>query len=152
MSSDTYAWVLVGHVFGFVVWIGGLLACISMLHVHTRVEEGARAALTKTEKSIAMLMDMGAALAIGCGLLLALDDRATGHWPTSGEFSNGAWLHVKLTAVVLGILSAHGMVRAKVKKFSRGEIKPLPRWLPMLVLAAAAVAIALGANQSLLRH
>ena len=144
MSADTYAWVLVGHVFGFVVWIGGLLTCISLLHVHPRVEESHRAALTRTEKSIAMLMDMGATLAIACGLLLALDG-------PQNEFGHGAWLHIKLTAVVLGILSAHGMVRAKVGKFARGEIKPLPRWLPMLVLAAAAVAIALGANQSLLR-
>src|SRR5262249_8092488 len=144
-SSDTYAWVLVGHVFGFVVWIGGLLACTSMLHVHTRVEEGARAALTKTEKSVAMLMDMGAAVTIACGLLLALDG------PVNG-CKHGMWLTVKLPAVVLGIMSAHGMVRAKVKKFSRGEIKPLPRWLPTLVLAGAAVAIALGANPSLLRH
>jgi uncharacterized membrane protein len=146
MLPDTYAWVLVGHVFGFVVWIGGLLACTALLHVHTRVEEGARAALTKVEKSVAMLMDMGAALAIGAGLALAIR-------PYTGinEFTRGPWLHVKLTAVVLGILSSHGIVRAKIKKFSRGEIKPLPRWLPMLILAAAAVAITLGANVSLLR-
>jgi uncharacterized membrane protein len=144
MSADTYAWVLVGHVFGFVVWIGGLLTCISLLHVHPRVEESHRAALTKTEKSVAMLMDMGATLAIACGLLLALKGPVN-------EFSHGSWLHLKLTAVVLGILSSHGMVRAKIKKFSNGEIKPLPPWLPMLVLAAAAVAIALGANISLLR-
>jgi len=144
MSPSTLGWVLVGHVFGFVVWIGGLLTCISLLHVHPRVEESHRAALTKTERSVAMLMDMGATLAIVCGLLLALD-------VAQNEFTNGAWLHVKLTAVVLGILSSHGIVRAKIKKFSRGEITPLPRWLPMLVLAAAAVAIALGANGSLLR-
>ena len=142
MSQDTYSWVLVGHVFGFVTWIGGLLACISLLHVHKRVGEEARAALTMVEKSVAMMMDLGATLAIATGLTMAF---------YTHEFSHGAWLHVKLTVVVLGILSSHGIVRAKIAKFARGEIKPEPSWLPMLVLASAAVAIALGANQALLR-
>ena len=141
---DTYNWVLIAHVFGFVTWIGGLLAAIALLHVHSRVEDAARAALSATERQVATLMDLGATLAIGGGLLLALKGPVN-------EFSHGAWLHVKLTAVVLGILSSHGIVRAKIKKFSRGEIKPVSRWLPSLVLAGAAVAIALGANQSLLR-
>lgn len=144
MSLDTYNWVLIAHVFGFVTWVGGLLGCLALLHVHTRVEEGARPALSATERQTAMLMDLGATLAIGAGLLLAIKGPVN-------EFSHGSWLHVKLTAVVLGLLSSHGIVRAKIKKFSRGEIKALPRWMPSLVLAAAAIAIALGANQTLLR-
>src|SRR5262245_1435748 len=135
-------WTLVAHVFGVVVWIGGLLTCMSLLHVHTRVEGAARDALSKTEKSVALLMDLGATLAIAAGLTLAIKDH---------EFQNGAWLHVKLAAVVAGILSAHGIVRAKIKKFSRGELAPLPRWLFTVVLAASAIAVTLGANQYLLR-
>jgi uncharacterized membrane protein len=142
MSPETLRWVLVGHVFGFVTWIGGLLTCMSLLHVHTRVEESARAALTSTERQLAMLMDLGATLAIATGFTMAFETH---------EFGHGAWLHVKLTVIVLGILSAHGMVRAKIKKFSRGEIKALPRWMFTIVLAAAAIAIALGANVALLR-
>jgi uncharacterized membrane protein len=144
MSIETLLWVRVAHVFGFVVWIGGMLACISLLHVHALVEGAARDALTRTEKSVAMLMDAGAALAIAAGLTLAFES-------TPIAFKTGAWLHVKLTVVVLGILSAHGMVRAKIKKFSRGEVKPLPRWLFTALLAAVAIVVALGANPSLLR-
>ncbi len=144
MSLETYNWVLVAHVFGFVTWIGSLLTCISLLHVHSRVEGAAREALTRTEKSVAMLMDLGATVAIVCGLLLALDGPVN-------EFKHGVWLHIKLTAIVLGVLSSHGMVRAKIKKFSQGDVKPLPRWLFTIVLAAVAVAVSLGANATLLR-
>src|SRR5207244_11743067 len=119
-------------------------ACMWLLHVHALVEGAARDALSRTEKSVAMLMDMGATLAIAAGLTLALES-------TPNAFKTGPWLHIKLTVVVLGILSAHGMVRAKIKKFSRGEVKPLPRWLFTAVLAAVAVIVALGANPTLLR-
>jgi putative membrane protein len=144
MSIETLDWVRVAHVFGFIVWIGGMLACMSLLYVHTLVEPGARAALTKVERSVAMLMDAGATLAIAAGLTLAFEQ-------TPIAFKTGAWLHVKLTIVVLVILSAHGMVRARIKKFSRGELAPLPRWLFTAVLAAVAVVVALGANPTLLR-
>jgi uncharacterized membrane protein len=131
-------------VFGFVVWIGGLLACMSLLYVHTLVDPGARDAFTKVEKSVALLMDMGAALAIGAGLTRALNT-------TPNAFQTGGWLHVKLTVIVVGILPAHGMVRAKIKRFAKGEVKPLPRWLFTVVLAAVAVVVALGASHTLLR-
>ncbi len=144
MSIETLAWVRVAHVFGFIVWIGGMLACMSLLHVHTLVEGGARDALTKVEKSVAMMMDMGATLAIAAGLTLAFES-------TPNAFQTGAWLHVKLTIVVLALFSAHGLVRAKIKKFSKGEVKPLPRWMFTAVLAAVAVIVALGANPTLLR-
>ena len=144
MSPDTYVWVLVVHVVGFVLWVGGMLACMALLHVHSRVEEPARGALTATEKRMAIIMDLGATLAIVCGLLLALKGPVN-------EFKHGSWLHIKLTAVVLGLLSSHGIVRAKIKKFSRGDIKPLSTWMPSIALAAAAIAATLGANVTLLR-
>jgi uncharacterized membrane protein len=144
MSIETLAWVRVAHVFGFVVWIGGMLACMSLLHVHTLVEGAARDALTKFEKGVAILMDAGATLAIAAGLTMAFEE-------TPIAFKTGAWLHVKLTVVVLGILSAHGMVRAKIKKFSKGDVVPMPRWMFTAVLAAVAIVVALGANPTLLR-
>jgi uncharacterized membrane protein len=148
MTAEIYNWLRVAHIFGFVAWIGGMLACLSLLHVHTLVEGAARDALTKVEKSVAMLMDLGATMAIAAGLTMALDYMPNGF---NTAFSTGGWLHVKLTIVVLGLLSAHGMVRARIKQFSRGQIKPLPRWLFTAVLAAVAVIIALGANPTLLR-
>jgi protoporphyrinogen IX oxidase len=144
MSIETLSWLRVAHVFGFVVWIGGMLSCLSLLHVHTLVDGVARESLTRVEKSVAMLMDLGATVAIAAGLTMALES-------TPNAFKTGAWLHVKLTVVALGLLSAHGIVRARIKQFSRGQIKPLPRWLFTAVLAAVAVIIALGANPTLLR-
>jgi len=149
MTFEIYNWLRVAHVFGFVVWIGGMLACLSLLHVHTLVEGAARDALTKVEKSVAMLMDMGATMAIAAGLTMALQYQGSNF--TTTAFSSGGWLHVKLTVVVLGLLSAHGIVRARIKQFSRGQIKPMPRWLFTAVLAAVAIIIALGANPTLLR-
>ena len=50
------------------------------------------------------------------------------------------WLHIKLTVVVLGILSVHGIVRARVGKFSRGEKPTVPNWVwSMLVGSIVAV-------------
>ena len=142
MSPDTLRWVLVGHVFGFVTWIGGLLACISLLHVHTRVGDDARAALTKVERSTAMLMDLGATLAIVTGLAMAIETH---------EFGHGAWLHVKLTAVVIGVLSVHGFVRVKVKKFRNGDLREVPAAVWLALVAGVLIAAILGANQTLLR-
>jgi uncharacterized membrane protein len=51
------------------------------------------------------------------------------------------WLHIKLTAVVLGVLSVHGMLRARIKRYSRGELKPVPTWAWSMLLAGVSIAI-----------
>ena len=81
-------------------------------------------------------------LAIGCGLTLALTKN--GWHPTTNLFAapGAGWFHLKLTLVVLGVLSVHGLVRARVGKFGRGEIKPVPGWAWSVLLATiAAVAV-----------
>jgi hypothetical protein len=50
--------------------------------------------------------------------------------------------------VLLGI---HGFTRAQVKRFRNGAVRGLPRALPYIVLAAAAVVVVLGAHPTLLR-
>jgi uncharacterized membrane protein len=52
------------------------------------------------------------------------------------NFGKQGWFHAKLTVVILGVLPVHGMVRARIKKFSQGIIKPVPQWLWSLLLAA----------------
>ena len=46
------------------------------------------------------------------------------------------WFHIKLTLVVLGILSVHGIVRGRVAKFSRGQTPTVPSWLWSVLLVA----------------
>jgi len=46
MDPDTYNWLRVGHVLGFVLWIGGMLALLQLLRVHGAVEGAARDVVT----------------------------------------------------------------------------------------------------------
>lgn len=91
-----------------------------------------------------MLMDLGATLAMVCGFSMAF-----GLVPNS--FKTGGWLHIKLTIVVVVLLGIHGFTRAQVKRFRNGAVRGLPRALPYIVLAAAAVVVVLGAHPTLLR-
>jgi uncharacterized membrane protein len=100
--------------------------------------------LSAAERKLALVMDLGAAVAIGFGLWLALRH-------TPNEFKQGAWLHVKLTAVVVGVLSTHGIARVKIKKFRTGDARPLPPVVWILFVAGVGTAALLGANQMLLR-
>lgn len=148
MSFETYAWLHVGHVLGFVLWVAGLVAVIALLHAHTAADAASRTGLVTGARAMAMIMDLGATLAIALGLVMAFKGP---NYPNTA-FKSGAWLHIKLTVVVLGIIAPHGMVRAKLGKLHRGtQTTPLAGWVLPAVLAAAAVAIVLGANPTLLR-
>ncbi len=54
-------------------------------------------------------------------------------------------------AFALTLFAIHGFTRAQVKRFRNGRVKELPRFLPYIVMAAAAVVIVLGAHPTLLR-
>jgi uncharacterized membrane protein len=147
MSVETYNWLRVGHIVGFVSWIAGMVAVLQLLRVHGMVEGAAREALARTERKTAIVMDIGATIAILCGLWLALDYPA----PPHNAFKMGAWLHVKLTIVAIVLLGIHGWSRAQIKRFRHGKVRAVPGWLTIVVLLAAIVIIALGANPDLLR-
>ncbi len=142
MKTDL--WLSALHVVGVIVWVGGLVGVLALLTAHARVDEASRGLMTLVEKRIAIVMDLGATLAIGIGLYKALRH-------TPNEFKHGPWLHIKLTAVALGVLSVHGFARAKIKKFSRGEVKPVPPVMWILLAAGAGTAAILGANTMLMR-
>ena len=144
MSYETYSWLRVLHIVGFVLWIGGLLGLLKLLRVHAQVEGAARDVLARAERKIAVLMDAGATFAMVAGFWIAF-----GRAPNA--FKTGGWLHVKLTVVVLGILSIHGFARVKARKFRQGQVTPISHALMYVVLVAAVVAITLGANGTLLR-
>lgn len=147
MSIENYYWVMVGHVVGFVMWIAGMVAVLQLLRAHSAVDAGARPGLTRVAKSTAIIMDVGALLAIACGLWMAFNYKGL---PFSA-FKTGGWLHVKLTLVAIFLLGTHGWARAQVKRFGRGQVREVPAWLLVVVLVAGVAIIALGAHPTLLR-
>ena len=128
-SPDLQAWLLVGHLLGVVLWIAGLATVFWILRMHTHMPEAANDKLVLMERSLALAMDLAAALAIGCGLGLAFNQT-----PNIFARPGAGWFHIKLTIVVLGLLSMHGMIRARVGKFSRGERPAVPTWIWSVIL------------------
>ncbi|MBA3501761.1 MAG: CopD family protein [Myxococcota bacterium] len=137
MNDKLLAWLLSGHLIGVFLWIGGLFAVYWLLRIHAHSPKEMHEKLTLMERSLALMMDIAAALAIGCGLALAL-----GQEPNIFARPKSGWFHIKLTVVVLGILPVHGMIRARIKKFGMGQITPVPQWMWTLLLASiTAIAI-----------
>jgi uncharacterized membrane protein len=131
MSPETYAWVKSGHLIGVLLWIGGLFSVYWLLRMHASAPKELHDRFTLMERSLALMMDLAAALAIGCGIAMIF-----GQTPNFLAGPHRGWFHIKLTVVVLGVLSVHGLVRAKVGKFSRGRISPVPAWAWTVLLAS----------------
>lgn len=136
MAQGTFNWLLAAHLIGAFLWIGGLFAVYWLVRIHAHAPKDVRDQLTLMERSLALSMDLAAAVAIGCGLAMAIGT----HMFTTKGFG---WLHVKLAIVVLGILSVHGLVRAKVGKLSRGESVKVPQWPWSLLIASLAAIVIL---------
>jgi uncharacterized membrane protein len=126
---ELHTWLLVGHIVGVILWVGGLSTVFWLLRIHTQSPPEMHEKLVLMERSLALSMDLAATLAIGCGLGLAFNMT-----PNAFARPGGGWFHIKLTIVVLGLLSAHGMIRAKVGKVSRGQMPTVPTWLWSLIL------------------
>ncbi|WP_428261767.1 hypothetical protein [Haliangium sp.] len=114
-----------------------MFACLSLLNAHASAGAEAPASLSAAEKRVAMVMDIGATLAILAGLYLAFGQAAS-------PFKGAGWLHAKLTLVVLGFLALHGITRAKVKRFGNGDVRALPGFVMPLyfVLVLAIIVLA----------
>lgn len=136
-----HEWLLTAHLIGVIFWLGCLFAVYWLLRVHAQAPKDVLDKLTLMERSLALTMDLAAALAIGAGLALAI--RHGGTHPTSTLFAapGAGWFHIKLTVVVLGILPVHGIVRGRVAKFSRGVISNVPQWLWSLLLISIAIIV-----------
>lgn len=147
MSADLYPWILIGHLFGDILWVAGMLAVLGLLWVHAGADASSRPGIVATARMMAVVMDLGATLAIGLGFYLAF---ASPHFATNA-FASGGWLHVKLTIVVLGLLASHGLLRGKLGKLARGQQATVPSWILPVVLLAALGAVILGKHPTLLR-
>ncbi len=134
-----YEWLKAGHIIGVLLWIGGLSTVYWILRFHTQAPPEVNDKLVLMERSLALAMDLAAALAIGCGIAMAVSHGGT--HPTTSLFAapGAGWFHIKLAVVVLGVLSTHGMIRARVGKFSRGQKPTVPQWLWSLLLVSIVV-------------
>jgi uncharacterized membrane protein len=142
MNVKLWTWLLSGHLIGVFLWVGGMFATYWLLRIHAHSPTEMHEKLTLMERSMALMMDIAATLAIGCGVALILT-RSPGNPEGNLLVTKGAgWLHIKLTVVVLGILPIHGMIRGRIKKFGQGKITPVPQW-QWTVLLASITAIAI---------
>ena len=120
--------LLVGHVFGLVFWVSGLLVTSMALTRHTQEAAAeARQALARLERIyLRGLADPGALLTILAGVsLISTNSRYYLHAP---------WLHIKLTFVVL-LICLHGWVAVRTKRFANGRITMQRSEARMLVVA-----------------
>jgi uncharacterized membrane protein len=140
MSVGTYQLVKAAHVIAIVLWISGLTAIYWLLRFHDHAPKEAREQLTLQERALALATDIACAVAIGTGLAMAIPP-APGHATSFFTEHPNMWLHVKLTAIVLMILPVHGMLRARIKRYGLGQIKPVPTWLWTLLLGGVTIAI-----------
>jgi protoporphyrinogen IX oxidase len=107
------AWTLVFHVFGIVLWIGGLLTTTVLLSQHAReTSPEVRAALTRLEKkSMRAMADPGALLTILAGITLIFTNPS--------YYTYATWLHFKLTLVVIMII-LHVFIGIEMKAQQKG--------------------------------
>src|SRR5687767_10106706 len=124
MDSGVYSWLKAGHLIGDFIWVGAMFAVYWLMRFHTHAPKDAHEKLILMERSMAMMMDIASALAIGTGVALIIYRPA----PYSSIFAepHAGWFHIKLLIVVVGMLAMHGMLRAKVKKFSDGQTPNVP--------------------------
>ncbi|PYU20012.1 MAG: hypothetical protein DMG30_22655 [Acidobacteria bacterium] len=109
------AWLLVLHIFGFTLWISGLLITTLILLRHIAVSApAARASLAGIEKlGLRTLADPGASLAILAGILLIVTNRS--------YFLHARWLHIKFIFVLL-LIVLHVIVGTRSKAFASGRV------------------------------
>ena len=109
------AWLLVMHVFGFTLWISGLLMTSLILLRHIGVTDlETRASLAGIEKlGLRALADPGATLAILAGILLITSN--------SSYYLHARWLHIKFIFVIL-LIVLHVIVGTRSKAFASGRI------------------------------
>ena len=137
LHPDTYAWVKAGHLIGVFLWISGMVAVYWMLRLHVHAPKEAHEKLIYMERSLALMMDIASALAIGLGIVMIFgQSNGENFFKKPSEYVSRGWFHIKLLVVVVGLLSMHGMLRVRIKKFGMGQISPMPQWQWTVILAS----------------
>src|SRR5438045_8890084 len=103
---NAYPWLLTAHLIAIVLWVSAITTIYWMLRLHDHVSGDSRDKLTLMERSLALSADIALTVALGCGIAMAV--AGPGGAMAASWFTQG-WLHVKIAAVVLGMLSVHGI-------------------------------------------
>lgn len=142
-----YKWIKVVHVIGFLMWSGSLVACLMLLQQQASTTGETRSLLTEIERKFALMMDIGATIAIGAGLYMALVKLpwlAQKNWFTAKGLegkSMGVWLHMKLLFVVF-LIGLHGFTRVKLGKIRKGTDTTVPGFaLPVALFLIAIIIV-----------
>ena len=143
------AWLLVLHIFGFTLWISGLLMTTFVLlrHIAETATE-TRASLARVEKlGLRAFADPGAFLAIIAGIMLIMSN--------SSYYLHARWLHIKFIFVLL-LIAIHIIVGTRSKAFAAGRIALDRGYVRLLsivtVLIFISILIATLPGQVLLTH
>lgn len=111
------AWILVAHIFGIVLWIGGLL--VTTLALSRQVRESApeaRQALARIERIFLRGMaDPGALLTLLAGIALIETN--------SPYYLHARWLHIKLFGVA-ALIFLHWLIATRSKSTAAGRATP----------------------------
>jgi protoporphyrinogen IX oxidase len=109
------AWLLVVHIFGFTLWVSGLLMTTFILLRHIReTAPEARASLAAIERlALRAMGDPGAFLAILAGIMLITTN--------SPYYLHARWLHIKSIFVLL-LIALHVIVGTRSRAFASGRI------------------------------
>jgi len=110
------AWTLVGHVFGFLLWVSGLLMTTVVLAQYSQEssEEVRRTLARMGRICLRGFADPGALLTVVAGIVLVSTNRS--------YYLHARWLHYKLffVAVLIGV---HGIVAVRNKAVtSKGAV------------------------------
>ncbi|HEU0034779.1 MAG TPA: CopD family protein [Kofleriaceae bacterium] len=132
-----FAWLQVGHLIGTFLWIGGLFTVYWLLRFHVHAPKEVHEKLTLIERAVALSMELAATLAIVCGVIMIFDRPGPNLFAAPGA----GWFHIKLAVVVLGVLSVHGLLRARIKKLSVGKQTTVPQWIWSLLLVSLTVIV-----------
>jgi protoporphyrinogen IX oxidase len=130
------AWLLVFHIFGFTLWISGLLITTFVLlrHIGETTPE-ARAGLSAIERlGLRALGDPGAFLAILAGIMLITTN--------SSYYLHARWLHIKFIFVLL-LIALHVIVGTRSKAFASGRITLDRGYVRLLLIVIVLVFISI---------
>jgi protoporphyrinogen IX oxidase len=107
------AWTLVGHVFGIVLWMAGLIMTTVILVQHAQeTSPEVRRTLARLGRfCMRGLADPGAFLTLLAGIMLVATNRA--------YYLHARWLHIKIVFVAV-LLGVHGMIAISNKSLVSG--------------------------------
>jgi putative membrane protein len=113
-------WLKAFHIVFVVTWFAGLFYLPRLFIYHREAGDAvSRARFVTMERRLLAITHIGAALALGFGILLVLQ--------LPGFLQQG-WMHAKLGGVVL-LVGYHGWCMKLAADFRKGRAVPSSRWL-----------------------